>query len=161
MNGLLELVIGLSWTTCSIVRRHAAQGTTGYPSRCIYAEDHQTWARNSNRENSSQISDISTWTPSEDIDGCEGNKYQPLESLEPKMINIPTQWVNTPGKSPSKAVPMPTGNQALNAKDAGTYRRMTGNRGSQVRASRKGPMVSLVDAGIAASWLGLILAIAV
>jgi hypothetical protein len=56
---------------------------------------------------------------------------------------------------------MPTGNQALNAKDAGTYRRMTGNRGSQVRASRKGPMVSLVDAGIAASWLGLILAIAV
>lgn len=81
------------------------------------------------------------------------------------MINIPTQWANTPRQSPSKAAHMtttaPAGNRAPIAKNAGTYRKMAGNRGSQVRASRKKPMVSLVDAGIVASWLGLILAIAV
>ena len=76
------------------------------------------------------------------------------------MINIPSQWVDahhTTRTKPATAEPART--SAAQASAAGSYRKMAGNRGRQVRTSRQGPMVSLVDAGIAASWLGLVLAI--
>jgi len=78
------------------------------------------------------------------------------------MINIPSQWVNAPQNAPATpAITGPVTNKGMTSQGRGSYRNMTGNRGRQVRTSRQKPMVSLVDAGIAASWLGLILAIVV
>ena len=84
-------------------------------------------------------------------------------TLDPfPMINIPSQWVDAHRTTRTTSTPVATVRiSPSRSNTAGSFRKMAGNRGRQVRTSRQGPRVSLVDAGIAASWLGLVLAIVV